>query len=92
MYKRQGERRGVEGILSLCAAAKHDLPVYVSDEVIDTLSVHPLGWKPSFATSPAGYDAEYGASYGADRRYRGFFYTPENGDDPADTLACSTFS
>ena len=83
--------RGVEGILSLCAAAKHDLPVYVSDEVIDTLSVHPLGWKPSFATSPAGYDAEYGASYGADRRYRGFFYTPENGDDPADPRLFDVF-
>ena len=88
---RAGERRGVEGILSLCAAAKHDLPVYVSDEVIDTLSVHPLGWKPSFATSPAGYDAEYGASYGADRRYRGFFYTPENGDDPADPRLFDVF-
>ena len=88
---RAGERRGVEEILSLCAAAKHGLPVYASDEVIDTLSVHPLGWKPSFATSPAGYDDEYGASYGAERRYRGFFYTPENDDDPADPRLFDVF-
>ena len=86
-----GERRGVEGILSLCAAAKHGLPVYASAEVIDTLSVHPLGWKPSFATSPAGYDDEYGASHGVERRYRGFFYTPENGDDPADPRLFDVF-
>ena len=65
--------------------------MYASDEVIDTLSVHPLGWKPSFATSPAGYDDEYGASYGAERRYRGFFYTPENGDDPADPRLFDVF-
>ena len=85
-----GNGVGVEAILGLCAAMKHDLPVYVSAEVIDLLSVHPDGWKPSFAVNQPGYDVEH-VYTGRDTRYRGFFYTPENGDDLADPRLFDVF-
>lgn len=72
-----GEARGVEDILALCVAMKHDVPIYISRDVLDRFSMHPSSWRSSFCPGSS-------QSAGSQKKVRtaptGYIHTPANSD------------
>ena len=94
----RGETRGIEDIVALCVALKHDVPIYISRDVLDRFSLHPFGWQSSFHPRHVGTSSENERRRGRKRKeinenlesQSGFFHTPSD-SDPHDPGLFDTF-
>jgi hypothetical protein len=56
---------------------KHDVPIYISRDVLDRFSVHPFGWQSSFHPRGGGGGADEQKK--KKKRGGGYFHTPKVG-------------